>query len=334
MGTQQFGRKAALYVIKPATSGSAAQDFANATPQQALDLSQMHFQFETKNQDEEGPSNCTVRVFNLSQSTVEKLIRFGYSQVVVEAGYEASYGVVFRGTIKQFRVGRVNQLDSYVDILAADGDLAYAFGFINKTLSAGENGAAGQKAAIDEAARKFGIRLGQDLSAPAGGTLPRGKVMFGMLRSQVTDYANSNLSTWSIQDGKIVIIPLKGYVPGEVVKLTARTGLIGVPEQTQDGVRVRCLINPRIIVGGRVWIDNASINRTVNQTPLNASLPGATVPFNQWAGVQLLANVANDGYYRVYTCEHVGDNRGQNWYSDLMCLAIDNSTENVSPYGE
>ena len=337
MAIQQFGRKAGLFVIKPATNGSAAADFANATPQKTLDLSNLHFQFQTKNQDEEGPSNCSIRIFNLKQETAELMVKYGYSQVVVQAGYEGSYGVVFQGNIKQFRIGRLNQTDSYVDILAADGDLVYAFGFINKTLSAEQNNPAGIKAAFNETAQKYRASMGPDLTesvGAAGGTLPRGKVMFGMLRAQLYDYANSRLATWSIQDGKIQIIPLKGYLKDQPVFLSERTGMIGVPEQTQDGIKIRCLINPRIIVGGRVTIDNKSINQTINQSPFSPQLPNAGIPFDKWVGVVQLANPARDGDYRVYAVEHHGDTRGQDWYSDLICLAVDNSSGNVSPYGE
>jgi hypothetical protein len=35
------------------------------------------------------------------------------------------------------------------------------------------------------------------------------------------------------------------------------------------------------------------------------------------------ATVTNDGFYRVMVAEHVGDTRGNDWYTELTCLAAD-----------
>jgi len=132
-------------------------------------------------------------------------------------------------------------------------------------------------------------------------------------------------ASWSIQNGQVKILPLDGYLPDEVVVLNGQTGLIGRPEQTVDGIRARALINPAIQVGGRVQIDNKAINQTLQQNP-----DGAPVPYNQWAGLQLLANIATDGVYRVLVIEYDGDTRGPAWYMDLVLLAIDASTSKVT----
>jgi hypothetical protein len=43
------------------------------------------------------------------------------------------------------------------------------------------------------------------------------------------------------------------------VVLTADTRLIGMPTQTMDGIMVKCLLNPLLLVNGRIKLDNASI---------------------------------------------------------------------------
>lgn len=326
---QQYIRKASLLVLKP--DSTKGENFDNKTQQvlpAGLDLSEMHFQFKTSNADEEGPSNCFVRIFNLSETTVETLIKYNYSRLVLQAGYESSFGVIFDGDIKQFRVGRLNAKDTYLEILAADGDLGYSYAVVNTSLSAAQNTRANViKATVNEF-EKYGITLGDNL-AETGGTLPRGKVLFGMARTFMRNAVETAGATWSIQNGRIQIIPLDSYLPGEAVKLTSATGMIDVPEATQLGVQVKCLLNPKIVIGGRVQIDNASIKQTIQQS----AQPGFQLAFNQWASVQNFANVANDGFYRVYVAEHEGDTRGQPWWTNLTCLAIDNTSKNVKPYG-
>jgi len=294
--------------------------------EKALDLSDMRFRFSVKQEDAESPGNAEIRVWNLSESTV-KSIRGEYSRVVLQAGYqEAPFGVIFDGTIKQYRIGREGT-DSYLDILAADGDEAYNFAFCSRTLAAGSS-AGDRIAAAIQTMSTAGVTGGDVLIPSTGGILPRGKVLFGMAKAIIRSEMPALQTTWSIQNGKVNVIPLTGYLPGEAVVLNSLSGLIGRPEQTIDGLKVRCLINPRIRIGGLIKVDNKSINQTVQQNP-----DAAPLAYNQYAGLQQLASVTADGIYRVYVAEYTGDTRGQEWYVDLTCLTVDPVTQTVKAYG-
>ena len=129
----------------------------------------------------------------------------------------------------------------------------------------------------------------------------------------------------------MTMIPLDGYLPTEAVVLNSSSGMIGFPEQTDQGIKVRCLLNPKLKIGTRAQIDNKSINQTIAQA--SNAIPVGQLPFDQRAGLTLLADVSNDGEYFIYVVEHAGNTRGQEWYSDLICLAIDRSTGKVKPYG-
>lgn len=303
---QQWLRKSSLLLV----NGGAA-----------LDLSELRFTFKTSAADTESPNSVAIRVYNLADATV-RTIGGEFSRVVLQAGYEGNFGVIFDGTIKQFRVGKETATTSYLDIMAADGDMGYNFGVVNKTLAAGSSPAERTAATIAAMAPQ-GISAGYIPNSP-GGILPRGKVLFGMARDYMHTLAQSASSTWSIQNGKVSVVPLDGYLPGQAVVLTSATGLVGIPEQTADGLKVRCLMNPRIVPGCLVQIDNKSVNQTFQTNP-----KGAPVPYNKWAGIQLLASITSDGYYRVYVAEHDGDTRGAPWYSDLVCLSVNPSTQKV-----
>lgn len=327
MSDEQFGRSASL-IVAAGTDG--------------IDLSAMHFRFQIKQSDEESPNTAVIRIYNLSDATVKKITGktpVEFTRVILQAGYEGATGVIFDGTIKQFRPGKENATDKYLDILAAEGDVEYNFGICNTTLAAGSS----PIDRIKVAAASMNIPLGQipagDYLAKTGGTLPRGKVLWGMGRAQMRCTAASIGSTWSMQDGKINVTPLTGYLPGEAVKLTSKTGLVGIPEQTEQGIKARCLLNPKLQIGGLVQIDNASINQTT-QADLRAdgvfqtaSLPVGQAPYDKRAGLQFFADISNDGFYRLYVVEYVGDTRGQDWYADIICLAVDKSTETVQAYG-
>lgn len=307
----QFGRKVSLLLVEG---------------EQALDLSFLRFRFSTAQEDEESPNNCSIRVYNLSEDTVRK-VQKEYTRVILQAGYEnGAFGVIFDGTIKQFRIGREGDaVNSYIDILAADSDLAYNYATVNRTLAAGSS-PADRITAIIAAKSKYGVKPGVLVIPSTGGVLPRGKVLFGMAKTMMRSEVQNIGSTWSLQNGQVNVIPLDGYLPGETVVLSALTGLIGRVEQTQDGLRARCLLNPKIVVGGLVKIDNKSVNQTLQQNP-----DAAPVAFNQWAGIQNFATVTGDGLYRVYVAEHTGDTKGQEFYTDLVCLTVNPVLEKVIP---
>ena len=291
--------------------------------EKGLDLSELHFKFTVQQGDVQSPNSADIRVYNLSSSTQQK-VQKEYSRVILQAGYEnGAFGVIFDGTVKQFRRGRENATDTYLDILAADADVGYNFGVCNSTLAAGSTPA--QRIATVSAA--MGVTPGP-IAPYTGGILPRGKVLFGMARARMRDCAASQFATWSVQNGRLQMVALDSYLPGEAVVLNSFTGLIGIPEQTENGISARCLLNPKVRIGGLVKIDNVTINTTIQRDP-NA----APVPFNQYTGLQLLADISADGVYRLYVAEFRGDTRGADWYTDMVMLSVNQATKTVKPYG-
>jgi hypothetical protein len=301
---QQFLRGAVL-VVKNQDVG------LSLTGEEGIDG--LRIRFQTHQNDDESPNNATIRVYNLSNDTVKE-VRQEFDTVVLQAGYQNSVvGTIFSGTIKQFKTGKENATDSYLDILAADGDIGYNFGVTNATLPAGHTHLDVIKAAAKAMNLPFDLSAMPDLT---GTQAIRPKVLFGMARAALRDVARSTDATWSIQDGRVQLIPLDGFLPGEAVVLNSMTGMVGVPELTDQGVRVRCLLNPKIRVGGLVQLNNRDIAQLVQRDPKDPTR------FDAFRGIQILPNLNADGLYRVYVAEHVGDTRGQEWYSDLTCLAV------------
>ena len=131
--------------------------------------------------------------------------------------------MIFRGSIKQVRKGRVNQKDSYLDITAADGDEAYNFSMAALTLAAGTTITGSIESIIQRMAR--GATKSSPTGAPGGqeitqGYLPefstnprvRGRVFFGRARpparargdvyidTAVNQYYQCSGGTWRLSD--------------------------------------------------------------------------------------------------------------------------------------
>lgn len=303
MGVPQYLRKASLIV------GPDAGD--------ALDLSALRFAFAVRRGDIQTPNSADIRVYNVTDETAQAIAK-EFTRVVLQAGYEGNFGIIFDGQIKQVRRGRESGTDTYVDITAADGDSAYNFAASAISLAAGSTPNDHVAAVLQDMAR-FAISRGYVPDMP-GNPLPRGKVIYGMSRDELRKIAKNTQTQWSIQDGKLVLVPETGYLPGDVPVLTAATGLVGLPEQTQNGIRLKILLNPNIKIGQAVKLDNESIQRF----RFNLSLGQAAENLRAEQSNRINA----DGLYYVMIADHQGDTRGNVWHSELTCLAIDATIPN------
>lgn len=277
-------------------------------------LSGLRIVFRTFSPDESAPPTAYMRIYNLSQPTATR-VQKEFEKVTLQAGYEnGDTGIIFSGTIIQTKRGAESAIDRYVDIMASDLDLFYNQTVVNKTLAAGSS----KKDAVDAIFQKA-----QDQDATighipdelgTGGTLPRGKVLFGMARDQLSNVTDSAGCTWNIQNGKVNIVPLTGYLPGEAVVLNSQTGLVGIPEATNEGIELKCLLNPKITVGTRIKLDNQQItNTTIRQQGF----------FPKFGSLNYVANLNDNGVYKVLVVEHSGDTRGNEYYTHLTCLSVD-----------
>ena len=273
-----------------------------------LDLSNLRIVFKIKKSDAQTPNTAEIRVYNLAEETA-KQIQKEFTRVILQAGYESNYGVIFDGNIKQVRLGRENGTDTYIDIAAGDGDDAYNYAIVNTTLAAG----AKQSDQINAAAGSMASKgVGKGFVGETGTTaLPRGKVMYGMARDYLRQSAEASGTTWSVQDGKLQVIDRTAVLPNEAVVLNSKTGLVGTPEQTNDGIKTKCLLNPMLKIGVRVKIDEKDV--------ATAKLPDT----EKDSTANKPAAISSDGIYRLLVVEHGGDTRGTDWYSDLVCLDVD-----------
>lgn len=301
MSIQQFDRRCSLIVADDAGNG--------------LDLSALRIKFKVKKTDNQTPNKAEMRIWNLSDDTAHR-IQKEFTQVQLSAGYKDNYGVIFKGNIKQIFLGKENGVDTYLDIISGDGDKAYNFTVINTTLAAGASHADQVQAVLNVMAAN-GIVAGS-ITGLGNAKLPRGKVMYGMARDYLQRIAESTNTTWSIQNGQLQFVPNGGLLPGEAIIINSQTGMVGAPEQTNKGIKVRCLLNPILKVAGKIQLNESDV---IAERSLK--IDGKNSKKNNYKPKAL----ASDGVYRLIVVEYVGDNRGHDWFSELVCLAADTSAQ-------
>ena len=107
--------------------------------------------------------------------------------------------------------------------------------------------------------------------------------------------------------------------------LNSGTGMVGLPEQTLQGVIVRCLLNYRIRPGTKLQINESSIQRAAI-SPAYAAGAQNTFFRDQSPNEALqsgILGIAADGFYKALLVEHNGDTRGPNWYTEIVCVKAD-----------
>jgi hypothetical protein len=307
-----------------------------ATPGgRGLEFGSFRVVFKTTRGDVQTPNTCDVSIYNLQQSTQNSLAPNGgiseFSQLLLKVSYGTDpLAQIFYGSITQIRRGREDQLNSYVAITAADGDEAINFAPAAFTLAKGAVQQTALTNLIQVMARASvggsptGQGSGQPITAGYAPTMSptpliRGRTYYGACAAEMRALAQSADCTWSIQDGKVTVIPNTSYIPADPVLITPATGLIGVPEQTQNGLEIRTLLNPAIKIGQTIKLQSIDINK------LRFGLDNQSVSTN-FSLQQGAAATNADGLYYVMRADHSGDTRGNTWYTDMICLAV-NATQ-------
>jgi hypothetical protein len=276
-----------------------------------IDIVKLRAQFMVRQKDSQHPNWMYIRITNLSNDTMNQEYKEN-DKVELKAGYPGRSGTIFKGRIMQVRKGKEpNGVDKYFDVLATSNNQAYGFAMVNKTLKAGWT----HKDVVDEALKsmkEFGVEEGHiaDLGSKKA---PKAVTLFGHAREILRDAAFATGTSWSIQDEKFQMIKPDGYLPGDVVVLNSDTGMIGLPEQNLKGIVVKSLLNPEFHYGGRVKIDQSSIQESLFSTSRSEGAPDTGFQRKN------TPSIAKDGIYRILRVDHDGDSEGQDWYSTLIC---------------
>jgi hypothetical protein len=325
--TQQYLRRVSVKV----SSATRTWDFAN-----------FRVKFEVRRGDMQTPNSCDVRIYNASGNTADKLSAVPlispdnseFTTLEVSAGYgppldaegnqvpgtdPGNSARIFSGSIVQVRAGRESQLDTYIDITAADGDHAYNFATINASRASRDPG--GVAALLLNALKTFGIQGAAsvpDFNQPqfTGTPLPvtRGRTFYGSVKDELRDFAENNNLVYSLQDSTLQFIAMNALETETAIVVGAGTGMIGTPEQTPNGLIIRTLLNPAIKACSLIKLD-ATVNRY--RFPLDYTSSAS----NLLTAMQ--NKISDSGLYYVMYVEHEGDTRGQAWYTTATCLAVD-----------
>ena len=262
-----------------------------------------------------------ITLYNLSPDTEKEIIQQG-SEVVLEAGYKDNKGIIFKGQLFQPIRGKSNNLDYYLKLIVIDGDSFINLTWDSETIPANST----KRQLAEQILRSSGnIDTGNINNLPnynyIDGSEPvteRAKVIFGPPAKYLNDLAKMGNSTFHVDEGQASFFnPMdKDRVNSHIINKD--TGMIGLPQQVDNGIEVKVLLNPSIKLGDMIKIDNKSVQ------------------IKEYSYGQVPYLLDSDGLYRIIKIDYTGESRGQSWYTKIKAISQNGFTPDmmVKQFGE
>ena len=336
-GTDSSGQDAST---TDESNASASGSTSGGSTSDGLELSELRIDFNVKRVTKTTPDILWARIYNMNPKTMAKVINF--TRVQLKAGYKfAGYGLIFDGQVVQYRRGKENTTDTYLEIHAGDGDKEINTGVFSGQYPVGTE----DLQIIKDCVKQMGLEVGEigpgigDQKTQRDSTYAEGGK--DRLRAILQKYDAS----FYVENGKAIILKNGQTRKGVVVVLTPKTGLIGLPELTPQGVQVKCLLNPNIRPGSIIELSSDVISgvpftpgtaiktnsggstQGTQGTQGGADFPestgGKTKSTALWGQQLETAYTSPVGRYKVILLEVSGDTRGNPWYCDMVCVALD-----------
>ncbi|ODS43191.1 hypothetical protein BGK37_12345 [Pasteurella multocida] len=249
---------------------------------ETLIIEQLRVSFEIDKTINEKPNPAKISIWNLNRTHINQALSQSFKKLTLLVGYH-ELRTIYSGDINKIKVRR-DGLDFILDIECSDGFKAYTESRVSSTLKKG----ATDEQIVKEIQKTMPKVNESAVDIPNKRQLPRGRVMNGDSREVLNRIARNNNADWSIQDGNLVFLPKDKVLNDDIVLLSQETGMLGMPEQTDDGLELSCLLNPALQIGGLV-------------------------------NVKSILEYFN-GEYKIVKLSHSGDGLGGDWISKLTVI--------------
>ena len=208
----------------------------------SLVVSELKIEFDITKTISGVPNSGTVRIWNLNKDH-RKAIGKEFDKVTLEAGYvQTGRGIILKGSIREVYHDR-DEVDIVSEVKVGDGDEADRKGFVAKTWP--------RETKIKDIVMDIykdgmpGVSLGELKGLDDLPRTRRPVTIVGSSRRGMDVIGRSNKFYWSIQNEALETIPHDGYL-NQISYISAQTGMVGVPTETDKGIVVRTLLDASI----------------------------------------------------------------------------------------
>lgn len=188
-----------------------------------------------------------IKIYNLNESH-RNSIGQELDTVMLEVGYTPpdgsnNIGIIAKGKIRDYQHDR-DGADIITTVSCGDGDKAFRNATISKTIPKGTPLTDVVKD-LHKEMEKEGIKKGE-WSFPddfKNGKTKRPYSMCGSCTRELDTLGRGHGFYWNIQNETMEVIPGNGALPGMIL-ISPKTGMIGTPTITDNGIKVKALIQP------------------------------------------------------------------------------------------
>lgn len=271
--------------------------FPNA--EQTTTIRDMRVTFEVEKNLTAEPNTCTVKVYNLAETT-RALFQRKPLHVRLDAGYDGELGRLFTGDVR-WSTSKIEGADWVTELQLGDGDRAHRFARCTRSYAAGVP----VERAVKDTVKAMGLKLDPSTADLLRKQYVSGLSVSGNAARTLTKLLRPVGLTWSVQDGRLQVLASGDVRADAPIEVSQDTGLVGSPEygapveagETSTGrerkghpavLTFRMLLHPGIAPGGRVRVRSRAIN----------------------------------GLFKVDRVKHTGDTAGQDWYSEVEARQV------------
>lgn len=246
-----------------------------------LKIQNLRMTFDIRKSSGDNPNTAVIQIYNLNPEHQTQVIE-EWADIQLFAGYEGYERLIFNGQIRT-AIPKVSGTDRIITIESGDGDREILRGFVNKTL---EKGCSANDIVLECQKSMFDISTAHKDELDT--SYSRGKTISGRASDVLNEQCLFSDAQWSIQDGQFLFLQGDSVRPNAAWLISSETGMLGSPEPTTAGVKVRTLLNPAYLIGGVAKIESLIFT----------------------------------GGVRIETISHRGDNMFGEWVSEIEGLSV------------
>lgn len=255
-----------------------------------IEIKDLDMVFAIKKNLKPEPNTCDLKVYNLNPTNRSAIEQKGSAAVLIEAGYEQGTSILFLGDLRT-SISVTAGEDIITALSCGDGEKKIRTSRINVAVKRQTK----TTDVLKMVAKAIGVGDGNLTDAikklTANGVADifvEGTVISGSASREMTAICRSLDLIWSVQDGRLQILPRKQALDGEAILLSPQTGLVGSPTIDKDRVlSARMLLIPDVFPGRKMVLDSARLK----------------------------------GQYRIEECAYSGDTSENDWYIDVKAKA-------------
>lgn len=237
-------------------------------------------------------NTASITIWNLTKSNRNKLGE-EFDKVKLEVGYKDSgLSLLYEGDIRDVTHTK-DSADVQSSIECGDGDKAVNKGAVSKTFPSGTKPKAVMEYLISQMP---GARKGKIVGIDDAPAFKRPVTVYGWSAQEMDKMGRHTGSYWNIHNGEVNVVKNDKHL-GEAAIVSSETGMIGIPEETDKGIKFKALLNTKIVPGRLVDVRSGFLDDT--------------------SGRDKRASDAGGGLFRVASATFTGDTRAEEFFVEV-----------------